>query len=188
VEEADAAGMAGVDDAAIRAGLREVRWPGRLELLALPSGGDVLLDGAHNVAGAAALVAALDELQPSLSAGRPTLLFALMGDKDAAGMIERLRSSVALDGASIITTRVAMPRAMPAADLATAWREQVDRVGLDGIEVRSAEPVSAALQEALEQVRANGGLLVVAGSLYLVGEVRGLLVDDPDLRDPPDRP
>jgi folylpolyglutamate synthase/dihydropteroate synthase len=111
-----------------------------------------------------------------------------MGDKDAAGMIERLSSSVALAGASIITTRVAMPRAMAAADLAAAWRDQVDRLGLDGIELRSLEPVPAALEEALEQVRANGGPLVVAGSLYLVGEVRGLLVDDPDLRDPPDRP
>jgi dihydrofolate synthase/folylpolyglutamate synthase len=188
VEEADAAGMARIDDDAIRAGLRDVRWPGRLELVQLPSGGDALLDGAHNVAGAEALVAALDELQPSLSAGRPTVLFALMGDKDAAGMIERLSSSVALAGASIITTRVAMPRAMAAADLAAAWREQVDRLGLDVIELRSVEPVHAALQEALEQVRANGGPLVVAGSLYLVGEVRGLLVDDPDLRDPPDRP
>jgi dihydrofolate synthase/folylpolyglutamate synthase len=188
VEEADAAGMAGIDDEAIRAGLRDVHWPGRLELVQLPDGGDALLDGAHNVAGAEALVAALDELQPSLSGGRPTLLVALMGDKDAVGMIERLSSSVALAGPSIITTRVAMPRAMAAADLAVTWREQVDRLGLEGIELRSVEAVPAALQEALEQVRANGGPLVVAGSLYLVGEVRGLLVDDAELRDPPDRP
>jgi dihydrofolate synthase/folylpolyglutamate synthase len=188
VEEADAAGMAGIDDEAIRAGLRDVHWPGRLELVQLPDGGDALLDGAHNVAGAEALVAALDELQPSLSGGRPTLLVALMGDKDAVGMIERLSSSVALAGPSIITTRVAMPRAMAAADLAATWREQVDRLGLEGIELRSVEAVPAALQEALEQVRANGGPLVVAGSLYLVGEVRGLLVDDAELRDPPDRP
>jgi dihydrofolate synthase/folylpolyglutamate synthase len=188
VEEADAAGMAGIDDEAIRAGLRDVHWPGRLELVQLPDGGDALLDGAHNVAGAEALVAALDELQPSLSGGRPTLLVAHMGDKDAVGMIERLSSSVALAGPSIITTRVAMPRAMAAADLAVTWREQVDRLGLEGIELRSVEAVPAALQEALEQVRANGGPLVVAGSLYLVGEVRGLLVDDAELRDPPDRP
>ena len=78
------AGVADVPDAAIVAGLAAVRWPGRLEVL---HHGDqaVLLDGAHNPDGAAALAAAVDELAPGLPAGEAVLLLALMSDK-AVGM------------------------------------------------------------------------------------------------------
>ena len=69
LEALDAAGIASVDASAIRRGLAAVRWPGRLELLA----GDpqVLLDGAHNESGVAALAAALEELRPLLAPGAP---------------------------------------------------------------------------------------------------------------------
>ena len=63
-----AAGIADVPDAARRRGYADARWPGRLELLEV-DGRDVLLDGAHNPAGAAALAAALDDLRPFLGAG-----------------------------------------------------------------------------------------------------------------------
>ncbi|MET1232929.1 MAG: Mur ligase family protein [Candidatus Limnocylindrales bacterium] len=187
------AGIADVSRDAVRAGLAGARWPGRLELLALRSDGragpaavdgadpdapDVLLDGAHNPAGVQAFVQALDELRPSLSPGRPTLLLGLMSDKDVAGMVEGLAGSEALRGARIITTRIDAPRAMPATDLASAWRAAADIRA--GHEVVARETVEAALDEALGSVRRDGGPLLVAGSLYLVGAVRGRLVDTDD--------
>ena len=67
-----AAGIVVTPAEARRRGYADARWPGRLELLVV-DGRDVLLDGAHNPAGAAALATALDDLRPSLAAGRLTL-------------------------------------------------------------------------------------------------------------------
>jgi dihydrofolate synthase/folylpolyglutamate synthase len=190
------AGIAAPTAAQTRAGLETVRWPGRLELLALgkgdramparleapdPAAPDLLLDGAHNADGAAALAAALDELRPSLSPGRPTLLFGSMRDKDVAAMAGSLAGSAALRGARIITARVDAPRALPAAALAAAWRGASPG---GGHEVTPLESLDDALAVAIAAARESGGPLVVAGSLYLVGAVRGRLVVDEELCDP----
>jgi dihydrofolate synthase/folylpolyglutamate synthase len=172
------AGFAAVPAADRRRGYATVRWPGRLELLSV-DGRDVLLDGAHNPAGAATLATALDDLGPFLTAGRPTLLTASMADKDVDGVVAALAATGALDGARIIATQLDVPRALPAAALADTWRTVEPQAAL-AVEA-IAEP-RAALEEAL---RSDEGPLVVAGSLYLVGLVRGVLVDDPLLRDDP---
>ena len=101
----EAAGIATAGPAARRAGYRTARWPGRLELLdvATPSGPrEVLLDGAHNPAGAATLAQALDDLRPFLAGGAEsppppiTLVMAMMADKDVAGTVAALDASAAL--------------------------------------------------------------------------------------------
>jgi len=152
--------------AAIRRGLAEVRWPGRLELID-GLGTDVLLDGAHNPHGAAALAAALVELRPHLAAGRPTLLVGVLRDKDVAAILAPLRDSPALAGAQVFATSVPdSPRSLAAAELAAAW----------GSGARPVDDPTTALQSALSGARADGGPLVVCGSLYLVGHVRKLLL------------
>ncbi|MGH2468278.1 MAG: bifunctional folylpolyglutamate synthase/dihydrofolate synthase [Candidatus Limnocylindrales bacterium] len=173
------AGLADVPAAAVRAGCAAVRWPGRLELLRSRTGPgagvEVVLDGAHNAAGAAALAAALDEIRPSLAPGRPTLLLAMMADKQIAQVVGALAGSAALRGAQVVTTAVDVPRALDAAALAAAW---------GSVAATAAEPIAsseAALAQALDAARAAGGPLIVAGSLYLVGEIRGRLL-------PADRP
>ena len=194
------AGIAATTAAHIRAGFESVRWPGRLELLALtgtdgaagtdragparleapdPAAPDLLLDGAHNADGAAALAAALDELRPSLSPGRTTLLFGAMRDKDVVAMAASLAGAAALTGARIITVRIDAPRALSAAELATIWRTASPG---GGHEVRPFESLDDALVTAIAAAREYGGPLVVAGSLYLVGAVRGRLVVNDDLR------
>ena len=177
------AGIASVPPEARRRGYAEARWPGRLELLDV-AGRDILLDGAHNPDGAAALATALDDLRPVLrgdSTTAPiTLVVASMADKDVDGVIRALAGSPALRAARVICTSVALARAMPAAELARRWRalpgdrrpEVVDDPG-------------AAIDAALAT---GSGPVVVAGSLYLVGEARRRLVDDPRLRDPEDPP
>ena len=174
------AGIATVPDAARRAGYATTVWPGRLELLRI-AGRDVLLDGAHNPAGAAALATALGDLHPFLEPGPVTLVTASMADKDVDGVIKALVVVGALADATVVCTSVDVPRAMPAAELAAHWH--AGRAGWAGATIVEPDPVAA-----VELALRGSGPVVVAGSLYLVGAARGHLVDDPGLRDPdPDR-
>ena len=181
----EAAGIATVSPAARREGYAAARWPGRLELLevAVPGRGsrEVLLDGAHNPDGAAALATALDDLRPHLAGGGAspepiTLVWASMADKDVEGVIDAVARSSSLSGATVVCTAVDLPRAMPPEALAAAWRAR-----LPTATVLTAASPDAALDVALDRSR---GPVVVAGSLYLVGAARARLVDDPALRDP----
>jgi dihydrofolate synthase / folylpolyglutamate synthase len=170
------AGIATVPDAARRAGYAAVQWPGRLELLEA-NGRHVMLDGAHNPAGAATLATALDDLAPLVQPGRATLVLAIMADKDVDGVIGALALSAFLREARVICTAPSGGRARPADRLASRW---------SAIAGRPAEAIAepaAALDAALA---AGDGLVVVAGSLYLVGAARAILVADPLLvPDPP---
>jgi dihydrofolate synthase/folylpolyglutamate synthase len=181
------AGIARVDDPARRRGYERARWPGRLELVRVagPDGRalEVLLDGAHNQAGAAALAVALDDLRPYLDAGTRsdpapyTLMMATMAEKDVDGMIAALAGADALADARVVCTTVATGRSLEAEALAARWRVLAPDVPV------AAEPD---LDRALDRTLAAApGPVVVAGSLYLVGAVRGRLVSDPELVDPP---
>ena len=170
----EAAGIATASDSARRAGYASAVWPGRLELIRAEDH-DVLLDGAHNPAGAAALATALDDLRPFLQAGPVTLVTATMADKDVDGLIAALGAARALDGARIVATTLPGSRAMPADELADRWR----RLGPSRGVHTDADP-----ERALTRALDADGPVVVAGSLYLVGVARARLVDDPDLRDP----
>jgi dihydrofolate synthase/folylpolyglutamate synthase len=188
------AGIAQVGAGARRTGYAAARWPGRLELLDLPGAGpsgadaEVLLDGAHNPAGARSLAAALDELRPELrGAGRGTaasapapvtLVIGTMADKDLDGLIAALGASRALAGARVIATAVSGARALRPEMLAARWQA-----------ANPADTVLVALDPAAAIDRAIAtaeGPVVVAGSLYLVGAARARLMDDPELRDPAD--
>ncbi len=170
------AGIATAAADARRRGYASAVWPGRLELV-VHDGHDVLLDGAHNPAGAGALATALDDLRPYLAPGRVTLVTASMADKDVDGVIEALRGSAALRGASVIATSLEMSRALPASALADRWR------AVAGDWVRDVAAIEDP-RDALGRTLGHAGPTVVAGSLYLVGAVRAQLVDDPELRDP----
>lgn len=156
-------------------GARACRWPGRLEEVTVPDapgGGEarVLLDVAHNPAGAAALGAALDDL------GEPVdLLFGVLQDKDAAAMLERLGPRAT----AVTLTRPSDPRGREAAGLAELVPPLEGGTGSTGKKgqgkdrVQGVENPGEALIEALR--RAEGRILVVCGSLVLVGETRTAL-------------
>jgi dihydrofolate synthase/folylpolyglutamate synthase len=183
-----AARIAEVPDDARRRGYADARWPGRLELIETSRGSahdattDVLLDGAHNPAGAAVLARALEDLRPMLTGGGDapgppplTMILATMSDKDVAGVLAALASSPAARAARVICTEVDIARALPAARLARGWAAVAP-----GSQPAVVVPVAAALERARAEAP---GPIVVAGSLYLVGAVRAILVDDPELRD-----
>lgn len=143
-----------VPDHAIRTAVEDVLWPGRLELVRA-DGHDVLIDGAHNAAGAAALVAYLAEAYGR----RLPLVVGMMGDKDVAAVAGALA-----DAASIIVCTTAQnARAMPADELAAIVARRAP-----GLDVR----VAGDPRDALRVAAAHGSPVVVAGSLYLAGEVR----------------
>jgi dihydrofolate synthase/folylpolyglutamate synthase len=172
----EAVGIARVSGEWRHAGYERVRWPGRLELVDV-DGRDVLLDGAHNPAGAAALAEALDDLAPHLRPGRPTLVLAAMADKDVDGVIGALAASAYLRGARVVCTAPPGGRALPADRLAARC------LAVAGWAAEAVAEPSAAIDAA---VSAEGGTVVVAGSLYLVGAARAILVSDPVLEpDPP---
>jgi dihydrofolate synthase/folylpolyglutamate synthase len=174
----EVAGIATAGPDARRTGYADAVWPGRLELLTIGDDREVLLDGAHNPAGAAALAGALDDLRPYLADGPMTFVLGAMADKDVDGIIDALATADAMRGATIIATSVAAPRALGADDLAARWEARRADGGLAAVEAID-DPV-AAVDRALELP----GPTVVAGSLYLVGAIRAHLVDDPLLRDP----
>ncbi len=176
------AGVADVGDAAVADGLARTRWPGRLEVLEL-GGATIVLDGAHNPDGAAALATGLDELATHLPAGRVVLLLAIMSDKDVSDIVRALRASPLLDGAQLIATRVPdSERSLPPVELAAAWTAAAPVQHEDRRHPRPevVEGAEEALARASELAIAADGPLVISGSLYLVGDVRRRLLPDGD--------
>ncbi|WP_229784518.1 bifunctional folylpolyglutamate synthase/dihydrofolate synthase [Deinococcus radiotolerans] len=148
----------GLSPAAVQAGARAVQWPGRFEVIPW-RGTRMLLDGAHNPEGAQAVAAALRALGVE---GLP-VVFGGAGDKDLAGVAAALRP---LASAVVLTRAVLSPRAADPADLADLF---------PGVPLTVTENPQAAL-DALAALRAPQAL--VCGSLYLLGEVRPLLLGE----------
>jgi len=143
-----------VPQAALRYGLETVRWPGRLEVISeRPL---VILDGAHNPEGVRALADALIELRQ----GRKIkLLFATMADKEWQLMLEILAKLAD----EMIFTRVSMER--------SADPELLAKNIPVPIPSRVIQDSQTALAALLDRAQPDD-ILVVAGSLYLLGEVR----------------
>ena len=154
LDEVSRAGFA-VSDAAVRHGLTDAQWPARLERF-VRDGVEVLLDAAHNPAGARALSSHLQDIGWS----RVTLLFGAMRDKDVLGMLAPLASACE----TIVCTTAPSPRAMLASDLAETARHVV----------RSVEVVPD-FKDALRRSMARRRPVVVAGSIFLIGPLRDIL-------------
>jgi dihydrofolate synthase/folylpolyglutamate synthase len=142
-------------------GLRHVHWPGRFELLpaAAVAGASqpVVLDGAHNPHAAAVLAATWQQVFPAQPA---TLVFSAVAAKDIAGILAHLAPLAA----EIVLCPVATPRAVPGDELAAALPP-------------NAPPhrVFPSFQTAFTAALATNRPVLVAGSLFLVGEARAYL-------------
>ena len=147
----------------IREGLQNVNWPGRLQLIEKPDGQKFLLDGAHNVAGVEALRAALP-------AGVPlTFIVGFLGDKDWRPMCEILAP---LAG-KIFCVPVSSARTADARELAKTFR-----AANPAAEVLVCDSLNEALKKSGSRGRSPHqaqDLIVITGSLYLVGEALDLL-------------
>jgi dihydrofolate synthase/folylpolyglutamate synthase len=142
----------------IENGLRQVEWPGRLQLLEQPGGRKILLDGAHNIAGAEVLQ---ETLEKDFQAGNRTIILGILGDKDwreICGILAPLAGQ-------ILTVPVSSQRTANPDDLTEACR---------AANPSAAIYVCHSLSEALERA-APEKLIVITGSLYLIGEALELL-------------
>lgn len=146
-----------VGEAAIRDGIAQVQWPGRLERFRHGQT-DVLLDAAHNPAGARALRAYLEEI----GWRDATLLFGAMADKDATGMLTTLLPAVG----TVICTTPPTPRAAAASDLAAVVRRIAPGKTVESM----PDPA-----DALARACAVSAHVVAAGSMFLIGPLRGIL-------------
>lgn len=146
-----------VDRASLVAALTAVEWPGRLEWLRLRGGGDVLLDAAHNPAGARALAAYVLS-----TVGRLPMVIGVMRDKDVDAMIGELSPAVS----RFVATAIDSPRALPARELAAHITQQPT-----GAACEWYDSVDAAMAAVSAERRA-----LVAGSMFLIGPLRAALL------------
>jgi dihydrofolate synthase/folylpolyglutamate synthase len=152
---------AAITPASIEEGIRATRWPGRFEVLApRPSWPETVLDVAHNPAGAWALRSALSERYDA----RPLIfIFAAMRDKAISEMAEILFPLAD----RVIATRADNPR--------SASPEEIQQAGArTGAEIELAPDVPAALSRA-RAVAKSDAVIIVTGSIYLVGEAMRIL-------------
>ncbi len=149
---------------AIAEGIRKTLWPARLERIER-DGLRWILDVAHNPAGVWALRAGLNQAlsEPSEVDKRHVLIFSCLRDKPIAEMAQILFPLFDL----VIIPPIHTSRAAALADLLAA-------AAATGTEAVGVDSVSQALQ--LARQRAEGGLVVISGSVFLVGEARTLLL------------
>lgn len=139
--------------------LAKAIWPGRLEWL----GDNLLIDGAHNPHGAKALYAYVKQYLPGR---RIVPVIGMMKDKDVESCVA-LYADLAKEA---VATQVDYPRAMPADELR-------DLLAAHGVNAVSEGTIPAALERA-KQIAGEDGIVLVCGSLYVVGEVRLMLHGD----------
>jgi dihydrofolate synthase / folylpolyglutamate synthase len=155
-EELGKNGLAGITPKSIERGIRETHWPGRFQVI---RGNDrwpeIVLDVAHNPAGAWALRSALSERYPD----RPLIfVFGAMRDKAISEMTEILFPLAV----RVMVTRPANPRSAAPAEIQLA----ASRTGAD---IDAENDVAQALDRA-RSAAAKNGVIVITGSIYLVGE------------------
>jgi dihydrofolate synthase / folylpolyglutamate synthase len=159
-DELSKLGLAGITAESVERGIRETRWPGRFQVLPARAGWpEVVLDVAHNPAGAWALRSALSERYDN----RPLIfVFGAMRDKAISEMAEILFPLAEL----VIATRPENPR--------SASPEEIEQAGSrTGTAIEAVAEVEAALERARDRAWPET-VIVVTGSIYLVGEAMRL--------------
>jgi dihydrofolate synthase/folylpolyglutamate synthase len=154
-----------IDEAAIRRGLREARWPARLQVVGRAPW--IVVDAAHNADSFTHMFAAL---RRHFTFERLILVMAVLADKDLTG----IAAAVAKGGVDLaIATNATSPRAQPAAVIAAALRDAAPT-----LETRVTAGSAAALAEALE-IAGPRDLVCVTGSVYFAGEALRWLAGRP---------
>ena len=154
-----------IADDVLRSAISDVSSPGRLQLIRTEPA--LLLDGAHNPAGAQILANALR----AEFSNKPLVgLVAVLADKDVTGLVSNLAGVFE----SVVITQSSSPRSMPAAELELVASQSL------GQEVSSISDFQLALESAKQRAREIDGMVVVTGSITLVGDVIKLIQEESD--------
>ncbi|MHA7140818.1 bifunctional folylpolyglutamate synthase/dihydrofolate synthase [Arthrobacter sp. Sr33] len=158
-----------LDAAVVREGLRTVTSPGRIEVVrTAPS---IIVDAAHNAAGAKAAAAAVKE---AFDFSRLILVVGVLQDKDAGAILAELHEELGGILEDICLTQSTSPRAIPAAELL----QDALAAGFAEENVHIAERLDDALEWAVMKAEENNDLaggILITGSITVVGEARTLL-------------
>ncbi|MCY0893093.1 MAG: bifunctional folylpolyglutamate synthase/dihydrofolate synthase [Acidibacillus sp.] len=146
-----------ISEQAIRVGLKTAVWPGRLEVIHKDP--VVILDGAHNKAGAVAMARALEDL----SISRYVLVMGVLSDKDMDGMSR----AIVPKSSYVIVTKPAVQRSTPTEVLASFVRNYAGEVPVELV-----EDVSQAVQRGVSIANQKAVALCIMGSLYTVAEAK----------------
>jgi dihydrofolate synthase / folylpolyglutamate synthase len=153
-------GFVGITAESIERGVRETRWPGRFQMIAArPGWPEMVIDVAHNPAGAWALRSALSERYEDCPL---IFVFGAMRDKAISEMAEILFPLAE----GVIATRPENPRAASPEEIQQA-------ASRTGVEVEAVEDVKLALERA-RVLAGPGTVIIITGSIYLVGEVMSI--------------
>ena len=148
----------GICDEKLKEGIKNVTWPGRMETI-LPG---VIVDGAHNADGVAQFVKTVHQFRQN---NRVVLLFSAVSDKEYDKMIKLICEDIKPH--AVVTTQITGERQVTAEVLAGLFKEYGSE------NVVSVPEVGEALKKALELQQ--DGMVFCVGSLYLIGEIKGLL-------------
>lgn len=153
----------------IEAGISLARWKCRCEILSFDP--VVLIDGGHNPQGAESLASTLNDILGGTLKGRKIRVVAgMMADKDVKGVYEAYRCG-GLNIAEAVAVKPDNSRSMEPANLS----EIINDVYNNKVQTLEAESPEEGVRLALERSKADGMPLLVTGSLYLAGQVRGYL-------------
>jgi len=159
-------GVTEISPETIARGIRQTRWPGRFQVLpATAENPEYVLDVAHNPAGAWALRSTLSAYQNAADGRDVTVVFGVMRDKAMQEITEILFPIAS----RVIVTHANNPRSASPEEI----RRAAARLG-DGVDLEDASDVVAALDRA-KKVAGAKGLVVITGSIYIVGEAMRIL-------------
>ena len=139
-------------------GIKNTRWQGRMETV-MPG---VVLDGAHNASGVEEFVKTVRQIEGTQ---KVVMLFAAVVEKNFEKMIETICTNTNLS--SVVATEIKGDRNVPAKELADVFRKYTKAP------VIAVPDIKDAFEEAL--IEKEDGMLFCVGSLYLVGELKGIL-------------
>lgn len=150
-----------IDASSVKIGLENVKWPARFEIIS--DDPLIILDGGHNEQCVAALCESLD----SMNIHNAMFVIGVMADKNYTVMFEKLSRYAR----AVITTEPANPRRLSAAASSECWK----KLSVSSIPV---EAPSEAIKKAVELFKSDGcyDSIIVTGSLYMMGEIRSILL------------
>ncbi len=150
-----------IGEEAIRTGLARATWEGRFEIMARRPW--IVVDGAHNPEGAAVLRRTFETLFPGR---QPVMVMGILGDKAVGPVVDTIAP---MAREIVATSPNYQGRALPAEALAVELRSR-------GTPTSVAPSIAAAVDEGLRRLRGPDDVLLVTGSLYLVGDVRPMVL------------
>ncbi|SFC61215.1 bifunctional folylpolyglutamate synthase/dihydrofolate synthase [Butyrivibrio sp. YAB3001] len=149
----------------IREGLISARWEGRMEEIR-PG---IYVDGAHNLDGITAFLECAGDIECS---GRKLMLFGIVGDKQYPTIIRKILESRQFE--QLFVAVLETNRSVSISDLKSAFGDAEDELGLIGVPVRYYSNVRDAITDIIT-VRKSGDMVFATGSLYLAGQIKGMM-------------